>query len=171
MVTKKPIITSNRRYIFKNGLAVENPLFRKQHLPNGVQEPKASNLDLTAALLPIAAPSPSVQGEEPSILASLSTIKLQNCAGINGAPTNAGNMKASLPGLDTVSFDMTLLERLKDCNPALTLLNTTEVAAIFRVSVKKCENDRYLKRGIKFIKISGTVRYRLSDVLAEMEKA
>lgn len=70
-----------------------------------------------------------------------------------------------------IPFDMELLERLRTCNPALTLLTTDEVAAIFRVSVKKLENDRYQKRGLKYHKNSGTVRYRLSDILAELDKA
>lgn len=70
---------------------------------------------------------------------------------------------------ESLSFDMELLTRLKNCNPALTLLTTAEVAAIFRASVKKFENDRYQKRGLKYIKIAGTVRYRLSHILAELD--
>lgn len=68
-------------------------------------------------------------------------------------------------------FDMELLTRLKNCNPALTPLTTEEVASIFRVSVKKLENDRYHKRGLPYVKISGTVRYRLSDILAVLGNA
>ncbi len=70
---------------------------------------------------------------------------------------------------DSHLFNMELLTRLKNCNPALTLLTTAEVAAIFRASVKKFENDRYQKRGLKYIKIAGMVRYRLSHILAELD--
>jgi len=70
-----------------------------------------------------------------------------------------------------ISSALNLLGRLKGCDPNLVLLTTKEAAAFLRVSTKKLEADRYKGGGIRFIKCSGiTVRYRLSDILENLEK-
>lgn len=46
------------------------------------------------------------------------------------------------------------------------LLYEQELAARHKVSLQKLRNDRWLGRGVPFIKIGRLVRYRMSDVLA-----
>lgn len=50
-------------------------------------------------------------------------------------------------------------------DPAEQLLTETEVAAMLRRSVKTLQSDRRLGRGLQYVKIGRSVRYRLADVL------
>jgi len=47
-----------------------------------------------------------------------------------------------------------------------TFLKPGELAARWRISVKKLENDRWRGEGVPFVRIGSAVRYRLCDVLA-----
>jgi hypothetical protein len=46
------------------------------------------------------------------------------------------------------------------------LLTQEEVAFRWKISEATLERDRSLKRGVRYLKIGGLIRYRLQDVLA-----
>jgi len=48
-------------------------------------------------------------------------------------------------------------------------LNEKEVAKITRLSLATLRNDRFLSRGIPYVKIGRSVRYSLEDVIQYME--
>jgi len=48
-------------------------------------------------------------------------------------------------------------------------LNEKEVAKITRLSLATLRNDRFLSRGIPYVKIGRSVRYSLEDVIGYME--
>ena len=45
-----------------------------------------------------------------------------------------------------------------------TYLNQAELAARWRISPRTLERWRWLHKGVAFIKVGGSVRYRLTDV-------
>ena len=47
-----------------------------------------------------------------------------------------------------------------------TFLKPGELAARWRMSLKKLENDRWRGAGVPFVRIGSAVRYRLCDVVA-----
>jgi len=49
-------------------------------------------------------------------------------------------------------------------------LNEKEVAMMTRRAVSTLRNERYLRRGIPFIKIWRSVRYKMADVVMFMDK-
>lgn len=109
-------------------------------------------------------------GHKVPVFTKKEKLRLSSQQSISGLIPIQTHEMADCPDFVSVpDIDFALLEQFKSCNPALVLLTTPESAALLRVSVKKLENDRYKGRGLKFVKIAGTVRYRLSDILAAFD--
>lgn len=56
-------------------------------------------------------------------------------------------------------------ERIKQKHE-LELLTETELADILKVSIHKLRRDRWQGGGVDYVKVGGSVRYMMSDVLA-----
>jgi hypothetical protein len=56
-------------------------------------------------------------------------------------------------------------------SPDEALHPTPVIAAVFDSSEAKLERDRWQGVGLPYVKIDGLVRYRKSDVLAQIEKS
>jgi hypothetical protein len=54
--------------------------------------------------------------------------------------------------------------------PGFDLMTPDEVATELRVSAKTLANQRSAGVGLPFIRINGVIRYRRSDVVAELER-
>lgn len=50
------------------------------------------------------------------------------------------------------------------------LMTPEQLAEFLQVSTGSLANDRYLGRGVRFIKLGKLVRYRRSDVLAHLDE-
>jgi hypothetical protein len=51
----------------------------------------------------------------------------------------------------------------------LIFLTEHQLGRRWQISVKKLQADRYNRRGVPFVKLGRSVRYRLADVLAHEE--
>jgi hypothetical protein len=51
------------------------------------------------------------------------------------------------------------------------LMTQEELAFRWKISEATLERDRSLKKGVKYMKLGGLIRYRLSDVLAYEEQS
>ena len=48
-------------------------------------------------------------------------------------------------------------------------LTEKEVSALTGRAVQSLRNDRHLRRGFRYVKYRGSIRYRLQDIIAEMD--
>lgn len=55
--------------------------------------------------------------------------------------------------------------------PEYVLLSTKQTAALLNVTPSKLSTDRHLGKGLPYVKIGGTVRYKLGDIRDYLDRS